>query len=131
MSKYAQAAVSIVQRCQNVKSPDLKYEWGKAMLEFYPNQEPSRKKGCPKNAFLGLCESGMVVGILPGNYGVRPNSLNKKYAIEAALIVLGGDTDKKTIWERVSKSKKAHNSQVDIVLAINSAGLLQPSETQS
>ena len=127
MSKYAQAAVDIVKRCQNAQSPDLKSEWDKSMMEMYPNQEPARTKSCPRNAFLGLCESGMVAGISKESYGVSEGNRNKRYAVKAAHLVLDGQTDKKAIWESVREKAKTPNSQVDIVLAINLAGLLRHS----
>ena len=131
MSKYAQAAVDIAQRCQSAESPDLKYEWDKAMLELYPNQKPARKKSCPKNAFLGLCETGMVTGIDARSYGVSQGNLNKKYAVEAAHLILEGLTNKKALWETVCGGEKTPNSQVDIVLAIHAAGLLTAAPEQS
>ena len=41
------------------------------MMEVFPTQESSRKKGCPQSAFLGLCEDGYVKGIPQGRYLIR------------------------------------------------------------
>lgn len=35
----------------------------KAVEEVFPNSKSSQEKSCPKNAFLGLCEEGLVKGI--------------------------------------------------------------------
>lgn len=66
-------------------------------VAIYFNSESSRKKGCPKNSFLGLCEAGLVKGIKTDSYfkSKKPN-VNKKYAI----------TDVKNLKEDQSTSKK-------------------------
>lgn len=46
-----------------------------------------KKKGCPRNAFLGLYEEGLVKGIPSGNY--TRSKKNKEYAIKAVKILKG------------------------------------------
>lgn len=67
MSKYALAAVETVRKNQGKSSPDMRLEWDKMMMEYYPTKKPSRDKGCPRNAFLGLSEAGLITGIPAGN----------------------------------------------------------------
>jgi ATP dependent DNA ligase C terminal region len=38
------------------------------MERLYPTSPTARRKSCPRGAFLGLCEEGLVKGILPGRY---------------------------------------------------------------
>jgi len=38
-------------------------------------------KGCPRGAFLELCEAGMIKGIASGKY--TRSKRNKEYAIDA------------------------------------------------
>lgn len=125
MSKYAQAALDTVTENQGKKSPDMRQAWDKTMAEYFPTQEASRKKGCPKNAFLGLCEEGLIVDIPPGNYGLKSENLNKIYAVKAVGWVFEGVTDKKELWQLSGGAGKRHNSQMDIVLALAKAGLLK------
>jgi hypothetical protein len=40
--------------------------WESAMEKLYPTSEAARKKGCPRGAYLGLCEEGLVKGIPAG-----------------------------------------------------------------
>ena len=103
----------------------MRQEWEITMVEYFPTQKSSRKKSCPKNAFLGLCEEGLIADIPQGDYGVNPESLNKCYAVKAALLVFEGVIDKKMLWKTVSGDAKTHNSQIDIVLELNKAGLLK------
>lgn len=124
MSKYAQAAVQTVRRNQNKKTPDMRSEWEISMREMFPTQEASRKKGCPKNAFLGLCEEGYVVGIPLGSYNVKAKNRNKNYAIDAAKLVSNGLIDEKMLWIAVAGPRKTSNSQVKIVLALFEAKML-------
>ena len=42
-------------------------------------------KGCPRNAFLGLCSQGLIKGIPKGNYTTSEKNLN--YAKEAVRIL--------------------------------------------
>ncbi|WP_434751377.1 DUF6979 family protein [Paenibacillus amylolyticus] len=47
----------------------------------------AQRKGCPKNAFLGLCEEGLVHNIVSGRYTERSGSQkNKNYAVKAVRI---------------------------------------------
>jgi len=34
--------------------------WESAMENLYPTSPAARKKGCPRGAFLGLCEAGLL-----------------------------------------------------------------------
>jgi hypothetical protein len=48
----------------------------------------AQKKGCPRGAFLGLCEEGLVKGIPAGNYTTSKD--NKAYAVRAAELLITG-----------------------------------------
>ncbi|WP_052380253.1 MULTISPECIES: hypothetical protein [unclassified Pseudoalteromonas] len=54
------------------------YAWASEALTVFPTQSSSRVKGCPKSAFLGLCELGTVKGVAKGKYTSSVD--NKKYA---------------------------------------------------
>ena len=125
MSKYAQAAVETVRKNQGKSSLDMRQEWDKTMMKYYPTKKPSREKGCPRNAFLGLSEAGLIMGIPTGDYGVKPGNVNKRYAVDAvALLQAGSEPDKKQLWAAVTDANKKPNHQMDIVLALLHEGML-------
>ncbi len=126
MSKYAQAAVDTVRRNQGKNSPDMRQEWDKTMVEYFPGKKPSREKGCPRNAFLGLSEEGRIIGIPAGNYGVRKGNVNKRYAIDATrFLQAGGKSEKNQLWAAVTDAKKTQYHQMEIVLALLREGMLK------
>jgi hypothetical protein len=93
--------------------------WESAMENLYPTSPAARKKGCPRGAFLGLCEAGLVKGIPAGRYTASKD--NKAYAVRAAELLAEGTQSWSTsaLWKAVSNDpEKTHNSQMDIVLAL-------------
>ncbi|WP_279048376.1 DUF6979 family protein [Cedecea davisae] len=125
MNKYALAARITVERNAQKMTPDMSVEWQLTMNEIFPNQMSSRKKGCPRGAFLGLCEEGLIKGIPAGDYGLKPASVNKYYAVKAADLLLSGEKlGSKSLWARVTDPEKKHNSQMDIVLELHRHGYL-------
>ncbi len=95
------------------------------MEKLYPTSPTARKKGCPRGAFLGLCEEGLVKGIPAGHYTASRD--NKAYAVRAAAL-LAERTQTWSIgslWRAVTDDpEKIHNSQMDIVLALWKNGLI-------
>lgn len=90
--------------------------WEKAASKIIKSQS-SQKKSCPKNAFLGLCEKGMIRGIKGGSYNAGQK--NKKYAIKAVKILRKQpelSEDKKALWAEVSD--KSHEDQMDVVISL-------------
>lgn len=82
-------------------------------------------KGCPRGAFLGLCEEGLIKGIPCGSY--TKSKKNKQYAIDAVEILkenLGKDLGKKELWYKITGNKKSYNSQMDIVLELFNRGYI-------
>ena len=120
MGKYGEvatmAAKSLLQ--QNGLTP--KDAWSQAANEVFPNSVSSRNKGCPKKAFLGLCEEGVLKGINAGNYTKSVN--NKQYALDALSLLRKHPTlsqDKNTLWRKIQNgTEKQHNSQMDVVVSL-------------
>lgn len=90
-----------------------------------------KEKGCPRGAFLGLCQGGWINGVPSGNY-LRQGNLNQQYAIKAAQYLLSNPDVKigvSKLWQEAIKTaqdrEKVHNQQMNVVLALNDAGLLQ------
>jgi hypothetical protein len=118
MNKYAQVALKAIEivKIKNISPEDA---WTEASRQIFPESESSRKKACPKNAFLGLCEEGIIIGVKQGNYTKSKD--NKRYAIEAVDILRReGDLSEKHLWERIEKAdkNKRHNQQMHVVRAL-------------
>lgn len=93
--------------------------WENAMEKLYPTSPAARKKGSPRGAYLGLCEEGLVKGIPAGHY--KASRDNKAYAVRAVALLTEGTQHRSTsaLWRAVTNgAEKAHNSQMDIVLAL-------------
>ena len=127
MGKYGNAAVSAARYLQSGRTDDPKAAWNGAVREVFPKSESQRKKGCPRGAFLGLCEEGMIVGVPRGKY--TQSKLNKDYAVRAVRLIhanpsLADDTGK--LWRCViGHVRKVENGQMDVVVALLNAGLTQ------
>ena len=121
MSKYADIATLAVELVQFRKVRSPVEAWQESAFKFYPNSESARNKGCPKSAFLGLCEEGKVKGIAAGSYTNSKD--NKKYALEALeLIKANPQLSETELWKSISS--KAYNQQMHVVLALYKKGWL-------
>lgn len=126
MGKYGDAAVQATEMLHSDASMDPREAWDLATAKVFPTQLASRSKGCPKGAFLGLCEDGVVRGVAPGSY--TRSRLNKSYALEAVLLLkanraLADDYD--ALWRAVMRgTKKVENEQMDVVLSLWERGLI-------
>jgi len=109
MNKYGKIAIKAVSY---IKAGLQENEaWEKASCEVFPRGSPSQKKGCPRNAFLGLVSQ-------------NPNALKSKNAIYArkALDILKTNPNRSysvdELWSLVINEPKTHNSQMNVVLAL-------------
>lgn len=98
--------------------------WSKAIgLETLSHA--SRRKCCPKGAFLGICSAQMLISVRTDR-GI-PNK-NGTYAV-AAIELLRRDaalaTNKLTLWRRIPGAPPVQNGQLDVVLALWSRGKLR------
>jgi hypothetical protein len=123
MNKYAQAAITAVKL---VESNHVTYPldaWNIATVALFGKGTPAQKKVCPKGAFIGLCEAGLISGIPHGSFTERSNSQkNKGYAIRSVELLKVNPAlvdDKKALWEAVMNGEeKQHNSQMDVAVAL-------------
>lgn len=131
MNKYGQAAEKAVSLIASGRADGPNEAWEIATMKIC-GAGTSQSKGCPKSAFLGLCEEGRVKGVLRDCYSNSQD--NKKYALEAADLLLADGSlvslPSTTIWRQVLKSlgikgKEAHNGQVDVVKKLYQCDLLQ------
>jgi hypothetical protein len=99
--------------------------WDNAMQRLYPTSPTARKKSCPRGAFLGLCEEGLVRGVPAGKY--KASKDNKAYAVQAAALLTEGARKWSVgeLWRAVSSDpEKTHDSQMDVVMALWNNGLI-------
>ncbi|MDD2269697.1 MAG: hypothetical protein PHY15_09185 [Eubacteriales bacterium] len=111
MGKYGDVAVKAACYVNEGHTPLI--AWNKASCEIFKPGSSSQKKGCPKNAFLGL-------------YGGA--GTNAMYA-QKALAYLKSNPNKNVttyeLWANVmSGVQKVHNQQMDVVLSLYHEGLI-------
>jgi hypothetical protein len=123
MNKYGQAAIKAVKLIENNQATSPLVAWINASTEIFGKGSEAQKKGCPRGAFIGLCEAGLVRGIPHGIYAERSNSQkNKGYAIRSVELLRVNPAladDKMALWKAVMNGEvKQHNSQMDVVVAL-------------
>lgn len=136
MGKYGYAALRATELARRARSapPDA---WNVAVKELFSNSPSSQKKGCPKGAFLGLCEEGLIVGVPRGSYTRSDN--NKRYAVDAVELLRrepgladasARDGGAMNLWLLVMRGEwKTPNHQMEVVLALWNDGLIVGSRT--
>jgi len=126
-NKYSLAALDAVEMINHGTCNNPSEAWDKALQKYYERKSSSFNKGCPKNAFLGLCEEGLIVGIGPGKY--TKSKKNKAYAVKATEYLKqdpGLAKNIEELWEMATdRIGKVHNSQMDIVVALWKKNLIK------
>lgn len=129
MNKYAKVAIEVAEELQSMekeeqKKIDLGDLW-KEKCKKNEFKEASIKKGCPRLAFIGLCENNLIKDIEVKNS--NKESLNKNYAIEATKVLKNNKRNytSKELWEEIGNKDKKHNSQMNIVLALWEKGMIE------
>ena len=127
MAYSSSAIMAVMFVVKNNLPPSL--AWERAVAKEFPNSITSQQKGCPRSTFLGLCEDGYIKEVNLGKY--TRSDLNKLYGITAIEILSGNRTKRfsntdlwKAVLQRLSITKKQHNSQMNVVLALWNEGLL-------
>ena len=85
MYKYGTIAVCAAKKVREGNGLCPISAWKTSAEDIFPEQEASREKSCPRTAFLGLAQEGLIRGIQPGSY--TTSTLNKKYAVEAVKLL--------------------------------------------
>jgi len=124
MNAYGYVAVYSTMLCQEKETYSPPQAWEVA-VENCLAKDSMKRNGCPRNAFLGLCEEGFVQGIPPGKYTRSMQS--KKYAIDAAILLSENPEylyKRKKFWEVISNGCKIDNRQLDVVIELYKCKLL-------
>lgn len=123
VNPYGVAAVEATALARDV-SPAI--GWQRAVERTFPNSKSQQVKSCPRGAFLGLCEAGLIKGIPSGSY--TRSQLNKQYAVRGVTLLRQRPElvdDALVLWRDIVGIEKAHNGQMDVVLGLWTAGLIR------
>jgi hypothetical protein len=122
-NRYGEAALMAVRMETYGKALTPAERWQDAVSKLYPTSPISQKKGAPRNAFVGLCEHGLVKGVLPAEGRSQPDKTAAIKAVE--LLRAGSHKTVSQLWAAVNDEEgKPHNSQMDVVLALWKNGLI-------
>lgn len=113
MNRYALTAIKAAEFISQDIEP--RTAWEKASCMYFEPGSAAQKKGCPKNAFLGL-------------YGINPEGKNATYARNAVSYLRKNPMDNSIehLWAIARGEKQiVHNSQMHVVLALWNAGYLE------
>jgi hypothetical protein len=117
MAQYGNVAVGVVNKFLSSASPakpDPRQDW-ENMANLLID------KSCSRDAFLGLCENGLVKGIPPEKY--TQSTLNKSYAVASVNLLRNNSAlSSSKLWKFVMLylgivTNKAHNNQMNVGLA--------------
>ncbi|MEH7455453.1 DUF6979 family protein [Gottfriedia acidiceleris] len=126
MGNYGEAAIRSIELITENSHYNPVSAWNQATTEIFGKGTSSQKKGCPKNAFIGLCEAGLVKGV---TFDRNLESKNKSYAINAIHLLKKDPTlvnDMNELWNKVLNGEsKVHNSQMDVVISLWKNNLIE------
>lgn len=126
MGKYGQTAIKAVNLIQRI--PDLSPDeaWEKAAIDIFGKAALNQTKKCPKGVFLGLCEEGLVKGVVRGEY--TKSKMNKQYAIKGLKLINEEPIlceNENLLWIKViGGSGKKYNFQMDVVISLRKEELI-------
>ena len=121
--RYGEVAVGAVKLIHTNKVKDPAQAWCYVAGKIFSTAS-SREKNCPQSAFLGLCEEGLVKEVPAGKY--TRSKKNKEYAIRAIeeLRKTAGGMSSTDLWNKIGNKDIAHNSQMNVVLALWNANMI-------
>lgn len=122
MSKFGDTAVCAAKLLARGKCKEPDEAWKQAVAKICASSDSMQKKCCPKIAFRGLCDAGLVKNVLKGCAKLSTNYNNANYAIKATKLlkkdpswavgtIIG-------LWREVAPQPKSHDQQMNVVLAL-------------
>ena len=127
-NRYGEAALMAVRMETYGKALTPAERWDDAVKKLYPTTPAGQKKSAPRAAFLGLCEAGLVKGIVqaPREPVSSAGNRGKDYAVEAVrLLKAGTHKTVSQLWGAVTEGEDVqHASHIDVVLALWKNGLI-------
>jgi hypothetical protein len=110
----------------NGKATSIVDAWEIAARETL-STEATQKKPCPRTTFLGVCESGIVVGVPAGEYNTKLTA-NKQYGLKAVALLRHNPEladDQALLWRKIGNASLTPNSQMDVIAALWKSGLIK------
>ena len=116
-NRYGEAALQAVRMNLYGKALSPAERWQDAVQKLYPTPAGQKKKA-PREAFVGLCEAGLVKGVAADSFAT--GNRNKDYAVAAVELLRDGTHKTVTqLWTAVTDSDGTeHSCQMDVVLAL-------------
>ena len=116
-NRYGEAAI-LTARAEAHYPSHPGERWGEVIARLYPTSVSAQRKGAPRQAFLSLCEAGLVKGIPAGQYAAPHRGVT--YATRAvSLLQAGTHSTINSLWAEVTDGEQIpHASQMDVVLAL-------------
>ena len=128
MGKWGEVILRTLKIIKVKKDIPIIEAWKKSALEIFGQASKSRKRGCPRAAFLGLCEEGLIKGFPPGNY---TNAIkNKEYALKAVELLkkehhgINSAETLSIVLKDHLNLKKRLNAQMDVIYTLWENGYL-------
>jgi hypothetical protein len=126
-NSFSVISITAVEYLHSKQAATPNEAWDKAVISKYGSTAWQRTKGCPRVAFLGLCEEGLVNGIQADVYIKKTDALNKKYALDAVELIrknpqyLNWPITK--LWKEIAD--KTDNNQLSVVIALIKKGFIK------
>jgi hypothetical protein len=128
VAKYGRAALMATKLLRTREALSPRAAWLKSVRRIFPDSPSSQEKGCPRGAYLGLCEEGLVRGVPPGRY--TGSRLNKLYAVRAAKVLRGRPSladNEDALWRVATRGDwKTPNNQMEVVIALWKQRFIRP-----
>jgi len=126
MGIYGRAAITAARMLEQGTPSNPEAAWTRAIRRETKNYE-SRRKTCPREAFLGLCAAGLILGC-----EARPSlfrSSNGDYAVRMVKAIRADPqvlTDRNRLWRSaVGSAEKEENGQIDVVVSLWREGIIE------
>ena len=126
MGMYGRAATRAARMLEQGSPANPESAWDRAIARETRSSE-SRRKSCPRGAFLELCSAGVIEGC----QAQRSLSLgaNGEYALRILKVLRADEelvSDRERLWSiAVRREKKRENGQVDVVVSLWKEGLIE------
>jgi hypothetical protein len=123
---YGRAAITAAELLRQGTRSSPEAAWDRA-ISLETKSSESRKKSCPRGAFLELCAAGEIPGC-KGQLSLLRGS-NGEYAVRMLEAIRADKellSDRERLWRAaVRGEKKRENGQIDVVISLWKEGIVQ------
>ena len=124
MGMYGRAAIKAARMLSEGSPSDPAKAWDRAIARETKSSE-SRRKSCPRGAFLELCLAGAIPGC-PSQPSLMRSS-NGEYAVQILNAIRTDEellADRGRLWRLAAGKGKKENGQVDVVVSLWESGVI-------